>query len=73
MVAVAVSLLLPVPLFAQDTPVGPPGSQVATEQTSAAATNTDELRKATQNPKEQQKMLMEQELKQMEQEQQQKK
>jgi hypothetical protein len=34
----------------QDTPVGPPGTQVATEQTPAAATNTDELRKAAQNP-----------------------
>jgi hypothetical protein len=50
MVAVEVALLLAVPLIAQDTPVGPPGTQVATEQTPAAATNTDELRKAAQNP-----------------------
>ena len=50
MQAVAVSVLLTVPLVAQDTPVGPPGTQVATEQTPAAATNTDELRKAAQNP-----------------------
>jgi hypothetical protein len=49
MQAVAVSVLLTVPLVAQDTPVGPPGTQVATEQTPAAATNTDELRKAAQN------------------------
>jgi hypothetical protein len=50
MVAVEVALLLAVPLIPQDTPVGPPGTQVATEQTPAAATNTDELRKAAQNP-----------------------
>ena len=50
MQGVAVSVLLTVPLVAQDTPVGPPGTQVATEQTPAAATNTDELRKAAQNP-----------------------
>jgi len=49
MSAVVVSLLLSVSLIAQDTPVGPPGTQVATQQTSAAATNTDELRKAAQN------------------------
>jgi hypothetical protein len=48
--AVALPLLLTVPSIAQDTPVGPPGTQVATEQTPAAATNTDELRKAAQNP-----------------------
>ena len=50
MQAVAVSVLQTVPLVAQDTPVGPPGTQVATEQTPGAATNTDELRKAAQNP-----------------------
>jgi hypothetical protein len=50
MQAVAVSVLLTVPLVAQDTLVGPPGTQVATEQTPAAATKTDELRKAAQNP-----------------------
>lgn len=38
------------PMFAQDTPVGPEGTQVATDQTPAAATNSDELRKAAQNP-----------------------
>src|ERR1700761_2929632 len=37
-------------LFAQDTPVGAPGTQVATEETPAAATNTDALRNAAQNP-----------------------
>jgi hypothetical protein len=37
-------------MFAQDTPVGVPGTQVATEQTPAAAANSDELRKAAQNP-----------------------
>jgi hypothetical protein len=50
MQAVAVCVLLTVPLVAQDTPVGPPGTQLATEQTPAPATNTDELRKAAQNP-----------------------
>ena len=43
-------LLLSGPLFAQDTPVGPEGTQVATEETPAAATNTDALRNAAQNP-----------------------
>jgi hypothetical protein len=38
------------PLMAQDTPVGPEGTQLATDQTPAAATNSDELRKAAQNP-----------------------
>ncbi|HEY6271346.1 MAG TPA: neuromedin U [Terriglobales bacterium] len=47
---VAVFLLLTVPLFAQDTPIGTPGTQVATEETPAAATNADELRKEAQNP-----------------------
>ena len=42
--------LLAVPLVAQDTPVGPEGTQVATEQTPAAAVNSDALRKAAQNP-----------------------
>ena len=37
-------------MLAQDTPVGVPGTQVGTEQTPAAATNSDELRKAAQNP-----------------------
>ena len=37
-------------LAAQDTPIGTPGTQVATEDTPAAATGTDALRKAAQNP-----------------------
>jgi len=37
-------------LVAQDTPIGVPGTEVATEETPAAATNTDALRKAAQNP-----------------------
>jgi hypothetical protein len=39
-----------VALFAQDAPITPQGTQVATQETSAAATNTDTLRKAAQNP-----------------------
>ena len=35
---------------AQDTPIGTPGTEVATEDTPAAAVNTDALRKAAQNP-----------------------
>jgi hypothetical protein len=50
MVVVAPSLMLTAPLIAQDTPIGTPGTQVGTQQTPAAATNTDELRKAAQNP-----------------------
>ncbi len=46
----AVLLLSTVPLLAQDTPVGPEGTQVATQETPAAATNAEELRKASQNP-----------------------
>jgi hypothetical protein len=46
----AVFLLLTVPMYAQDTPIGTPGTQVATEQTPAAAENADALRKAAQNP-----------------------
>jgi hypothetical protein len=38
------------PLEAQDTPIGTPGTQVATEETPAAAASTDALRKAAQNP-----------------------
>jgi hypothetical protein len=37
-------------VVAQDTPIGVPGTQVATEETPAAATNADALRKAAQNP-----------------------
>src|SRR5271170_2661247 len=43
-------LLLSTPVFAQDTPVGPEGTQVATQETPAASTNTDALRNAAQNP-----------------------
>jgi hypothetical protein len=50
LLALAVLLLSAVPLVAQDTPVGVPGTQLATEETPAAATNTDALRKAAQNP-----------------------
>jgi hypothetical protein len=46
----AAFLLSTVALVAQDTPVGVPGTQVATEETPAAATNTDALRNAAQNP-----------------------
>jgi hypothetical protein len=38
------------PAFAQDTPIGPEGTSVATEATPAAATNAEELRKQAQNP-----------------------
>ena len=48
--ALAPFLLLAAPLVAQDTPIGPEGTQVATEQTPAAAVNADALRKAAQNP-----------------------
>jgi hypothetical protein len=37
-------------LFAQETPVGPEGTQLATQETPAAAVNTDALRNAAQNP-----------------------
>ena len=43
-------LLFTLPLHAQDTPVGPEGTQLATQETPAAATNTDALRNAAQNP-----------------------
>ena len=46
----AVFLLFTIPLRAQDTPIGTPGTEVATEATPAAATNSDALRKAAQNP-----------------------
>jgi hypothetical protein len=45
-----ICLLCILPLAAQDTPIGVPGTQLATEETPAAATNTDALRKAAQNP-----------------------
>jgi hypothetical protein len=43
-------VLLTSPLFAQDTPIGPEGTSVATEATPAAAVNAEELRKQSQNP-----------------------
>jgi hypothetical protein len=49
-VLLVVVLVLTTALVAQDTPIGVPGTQLATEQTPAAATNTDALRKAAQNP-----------------------
>ncbi len=48
--ALAVFLLSTLPLFAQDTPIGPEGTSVATQATPAAAENSDALRKAAQNP-----------------------
>lgn len=48
--AQAVFLTFSLPLFAQDTPVGPEGTQLATQETPAAATNSDALRNAAQNP-----------------------
>jgi hypothetical protein len=50
LLALAVFQLLAVVLLAQDTPIGVPGTQIATEETPAAATNADALRKAAQNP-----------------------
>lgn len=48
----ALALFLPfiAPLIAQNAPVAPEGTQVATEETPAAAVDADELRKQTQNP-----------------------
>jgi hypothetical protein len=43
-------LLLSGSLSAQDTPVGPVGAEVATQDTAAAATNSEALRNAAQNP-----------------------
>jgi hypothetical protein len=48
--AMAIFFLCTLPLVAQDTPIGVPGTQVATEETPVAATSTDSLRKAAQNP-----------------------
>ncbi len=50
LLAMAVLLFSTMPLFAQETPVAPVGTQVATEATPAAATNVEDLRKASQNP-----------------------
>jgi len=46
----AAMLLVTVPLWAQDTPVGVSGAEVATQATPAAAANAEELRKESQNP-----------------------
>ncbi|HLJ90864.1 MAG TPA: neuromedin U [Candidatus Angelobacter sp.] len=48
--SIIVVLLSAPTLVAQDTPVTPEGTQVATEETPAAAANADELRKESQNP-----------------------
>jgi hypothetical protein len=49
-IGIALTLSAAVPLFAQDTPVGLPGTEVATQDTPAAAANSEELRKQSQNP-----------------------
>jgi hypothetical protein len=49
-VVLALFLMFTVPVVAQDTPVAPEGTQVATQETPAAAANSDALRKAAQNP-----------------------
>jgi hypothetical protein len=46
----AVFFPLAAPLVAQEASVAPEGTQVATQETPAAATNADELRKQVQNP-----------------------
>jgi hypothetical protein len=46
----AAFLLSNFPLIAQDKPIEPAGTQVATQETPAAAANADALRKAAQNP-----------------------
>jgi hypothetical protein len=46
----AILFVIAAPLFAQDTPIGPEGTQVATHETPAAAANADALRSAAQNP-----------------------
>ena len=48
--ALTLFFLRTVALGAEDTPVGVQGTAVATEETPAAATNTDPLRNAAQNP-----------------------
>jgi hypothetical protein len=50
LVALLLSSLSALPLSAQDTPVGPEGTSVATQATPAAAVNSDALRNAAQNP-----------------------
>jgi hypothetical protein len=48
--SLAAFLLLSLTLIAQDTPIGPPGSEVATDHTPAASASTGDLQKAVQNP-----------------------
>ena len=48
--ALVVLIPLTPPLIAQDTPVGPEGTQVATQATPAAGANAEELRNEAQNP-----------------------
>ena len=50
LMALGICFLATVPLFAQYTPVGPEGTQVATDETPAAAVNTDALRNAVHSP-----------------------
>jgi hypothetical protein len=50
LVVMASFLIFMMPLVAQDAPVAPEGTQVATQETPAAAANSDALRKAAQNP-----------------------
>ena len=50
LLALSLILLSALALSAQDTPVGPEGTSVATEATPAAAVNSDALRNAAQNP-----------------------
>jgi hypothetical protein len=50
LLALSLILLSAPALSAQDTPVGPEGTSVATEATPAAAVNSDALRNAAQNP-----------------------
>jgi hypothetical protein len=49
-VVLVVFLLFTLPLMAQETPVGPEGTSVATQATPAAAASSEELRKQSQNP-----------------------
>jgi hypothetical protein len=49
-VAVASFFVSPMLMVGQDAPVAPEGTQVATQETPAAAANSDALRKAAQNP-----------------------
>ncbi len=46
----AICFLLSAHAYAQDTPIGAPGTQVGTEQTAAASTTTNTLQKEVQNP-----------------------